>query len=166
MSTKFEDEIFLSDVVKGIDPLSHLGQLVHAVSLQTCPSTGYLDTLDPRVYLARRTSGPSHNPDSPTLYEAMNGLHAKEYLAAMQLEIETLERQHTWVSCPRPANRRVLKSTWVFKLKRLPDGTPYRYKAWFCVPGDLQIAGIDFFETYAPCGTMIYNTHFVVDSFD
>jgi hypothetical protein len=65
MSTKFEDEIFLSDVVKGIDPLSYLGQLVHVVSLQTCPSTGYLDTLDPRVYLARRTSGLLHNPDSP-----------------------------------------------------------------------------------------------------
>jgi Reverse transcriptase (RNA-dependent DNA polymerase) len=44
----------------------------------------------------------------------------------------------------------VLKSTWVFKLKRLPDGTPHQYKAQFCVRGDLQIEGIDFFETYAP----------------
>jgi Reverse transcriptase (RNA-dependent DNA polymerase) len=45
----------------------------------------------------------------------------------------------------------VLKSTWVFKLKCLPDGTPYQYKAcFFCVRGDLQIEGVDFFETYAP----------------
>ena len=44
----------------------------------------------------------------------------------------------------------VLKSIWVFKLKRLPDGTPDRYKARFCVRGDMQKEGIDFFDTYAP----------------
>ena len=44
----------------------------------------------------------------------------------------------------------VLKSIWVFKLKRLPDGSPDRYKARFCVRGDLQKEGIDFFDMYAP----------------
>jgi hypothetical protein len=43
-----------------------------------------------------------------------------------------------------------LKSTWVFKLKRLPDGTPLKFKARSCVRGDLQREGVDFFETYAP----------------
>jgi hypothetical protein len=44
----------------------------------------------------------------------------------------------------------VLKGTWVFKLKRLPDGTPLKFKARFCARGDLQKEGIDYFETYAP----------------
>jgi Reverse transcriptase (RNA-dependent DNA polymerase) len=61
-----------------------------------------------------------------------------------------MERQDTWTSTRRPTTHRVLKSTWVFKLKRLPDGTPHQYKARFCVRGDLQIEGVDFFETYAP----------------
>ncbi len=42
------------------------------------------------------------------------------------------------------------KGTWVFKLKRLPDGTPSRFKARFCARGDLQKEGVDFFDTYAP----------------
>jgi hypothetical protein len=44
----------------------------------------------------------------------------------------------------------VIKSTWVFKLKRLPDGTPSKFKARFCVRGNLEKEGVDFFETYAP----------------
>jgi hypothetical protein len=44
----------------------------------------------------------------------------------------------------------VLKSTWAFELKWLPDGTPYQHKARFCARGDMQISGKDFFETYAP----------------
>jgi hypothetical protein len=43
-----------------------------------------------------------------------------------------------------------LKSTWVFKLKRLSDGTPSKFKARFCERGDLKKEGVDFFETYAP----------------
>ena len=43
----------------------------------------------------------------------------------------------------------VLKSIWVFKLNRLPDGSSDRYKAKFYVRGDMQKKGIDFFDTYA-----------------
>eukprot|EP00956_Cyclotella_meneghiniana_P017550 scaffold28812_cov78-Cyclotella_meneghiniana.AAC.3 len=40
--------------------------------------------------------------------------------------------------------------TWAFKLKRFPDGLAKKFKARFCVQGDRQIEGIDFFETWAP----------------
>jgi Reverse transcriptase (RNA-dependent DNA polymerase) len=75
---------------------------------------------------------------------------AGEYIAAMRLEIQTLIGQHTWDTVDRPMHKSVLKGTWAFKLKRLPDGTPYRYKARFCARGDMQTEGVDFFETYAP----------------
>jgi hypothetical protein len=91
ISTKFENEVSLTDIVQGIDPLSHFGQLCHNESLQTCPSTGHLDTLDPRVYFAQRNLFLSSNPDSPSLYEVLNGPQSNEYREAMQLEIETLE---------------------------------------------------------------------------
>ena len=68
----------------------------------------------------------------------------------MKLEVDTLVGQWTWESVPRTKGMNVLKSTWAFKLKRLPDGTAYRHKARFCARGDLQKEGIDFFETYAP----------------
>ena len=43
-----------------------------------------------------------------------------------------------------------MKDTWVFKLKRFPDGTPHKFKARYCVRGDLQTEGVDYFDTYAP----------------
>ena len=62
----------------------------------------------------------------------------------MKLEVDTLVGQRTWESLPRTKGMNVLKSTWAFKLKRLPDGTAYRHKARFCARGDLQKEGIDF----------------------
>ena len=44
----------------------------------------------------------------------------------------------------------MLPGTWAFKLKRLPDGSPLKYKTRYCVRGDKQIIGVDYFETYAP----------------
>ena len=142
-STRFDDESFLSIInPTQLDPLSYDGRLSYTAELHTCPHTGYLDTLDPRVYLLRN---PSLDPDNPTLYEAMNGPHSNEYVAAMKLEIEALERHNTWIVIPRPKDHHVLKSTWAFKLKKLPDGTPSQFKARFYVRGDLQIEGVDFF---------------------
>ena len=44
----------------------------------------------------------------------------------------------------------VIWSTWAFKLKRYPDGLIKKFKAHLCAIGDIQLGGIDFFETYAP----------------
>ena len=42
----------------------------------------------------------------------------------------------------------ILRSTWAFKLKRYLDGLIKIFKACFCARGDMQLEGIDFFETY------------------
>ena len=41
-------------------------------------------------------------------------------------------------------------STWAFKIKRYPDGHVKTFKARFCVRGDRQKEGVDYFETWAP----------------
>jgi hypothetical protein len=64
--------------------------------------------------------------------------------------VKGLLTQNTWKTVPRPTTTKVIKSTWVFKLKRLPDGTPSKLMARFCIRGDLQTEGVDYFETYAP----------------
>jgi len=92
------------------------------------------------------------DPDSPRLHEAMSGEHREEFLIAMSKEIEELESHGTWTvikksSLPRGAN--LLPSTWAFKIKRYPDGRMRKHKARFCCRGDKQIAGVDFFESYA-----------------
>ena len=44
----------------------------------------------------------------------------------------------------------VIKSTWAFKLKRYPDGLIKKFKARLYARGDMQLEGIDFFETCTP----------------
>ena len=44
----------------------------------------------------------------------------------------------------------VIDSIRAIKLKRFPDGKAKKFKARFCVRGDQQLEGIDFFEMYAP----------------
>ena len=92
---------------------------------------------DPRVYAAKTRR--KDDPDSPTFHQAIHGENSEEYIKAMQIEIATIILPCTWESVPRTANLHVLKGTWVFKLKRLPDGTPYRFKARFCARGDKQL---------------------------
>jgi hypothetical protein len=44
----------------------------------------------------------------------------------------------------------VLPSTWAFKCKHFPDGLIRKLKVHFCVHGDKQIEGVDYFDTFAP----------------
>jgi hypothetical protein len=120
--------------------------MAYLAELHTDKDTGELDISDPRVYAAKRKS----DPDMPTFHEAMKGDDAGHYLEAMRIEVASLLAQKTWKSTPRSLASKVIKSTWVFKLKHLPDGTPSKYKARLCVRGDLQTEGVDYFETYAP----------------
>jgi hypothetical protein len=115
-------------------------QMAYLSELQTDWDEGTVKISDPRVYAAK-----TRYADNPSFHEAMHGDHQEQYLEAMKTEIASLLQQRIWKSTPH-----VLKSTWVFKLKRLPDGTPSKFKARFCVRGDLQKEGVDFFETYDP----------------
>ena len=37
-----------------------------------------------------------------------------------------------------------------FRIKRFPTGLIQKFKDRFCVRGDKQVEGVDFFDTYAP----------------
>ncbi|MEO0405215.1 MAG: reverse transcriptase domain-containing protein [Bacteroidota bacterium] len=97
------------------------------------------------------------DPDTPNIGEAMSGPHIEELLAAMAKEIEELEKHNTWevVKCsdiPKTegAMPNSIPSTWAFKIKRYPDGRLRKFKGRFCVRGDRQVEGVDYFESYAP----------------
>ena len=70
----------------------------------------------------------------------------------MELEIATLEGINAWniLEYDPETMPDVIRSTWAFKCKRFPDGQIKKFKARFCACGDMQLEGIDFFETYAP----------------
>jgi hypothetical protein len=125
---------------------SNYSQMAYLSELQTDWDERPVNISDPRVYAATKTRDAYH----PRFHEAMHGDHQEQYLGAMKIEIASLLQQRTWKSTLRSEAPQVLKSTWVFKLKRLPGGTPSKFKARFCVRGDLQKEGVDLFDTYAP----------------
>ncbi len=90
--------------------------------------------------------------DNPTWKQATRGKFADEYWKAMEVEIATLEAINAWevLEYDPETMPNVIKSTWAFKCKRFPDGLIKKFKARFCARGDMQIEGVDFFETYAP----------------
>ena len=92
----------------------------------------------------------ANSEDTPNWYQAMNGPLADGYWKAMETEITTLEEKQSWVIVDREPHMNVLPSTWAFKCKRFPDGSVRKLKARFCVRGDRQKEGVDYFETYAP----------------
>ncbi len=90
--------------------------------------------------------------DNPSWKEATRGKFADEYWKAMDLEIATLEALGAWevLEYDLETMPNVIQSTWAFKCKRFPDGLIKKFKACFCAQGDMQLEGVDFFETYAP----------------
>ena len=89
--------------------------------------------------------------DNPNWSQAMNGANREGYWEAMRTELETLTVQKdAWDVVTREPWMNVLPSTWAFRCKRYPDGLIKKLKARFCVRGDHQREGVDFFDTFAP----------------
>ena len=88
------------------------------------------------------------DPDLFTYEEAMAGEHRDEWIESAKKEISSLEKLDCWEEIPlEEASTKVLPGTWVFKVKRAPDGSFKKYKARYCIRGDLQEGD---FNTYAP----------------
>ena len=67
-----------------------------------------------------------HDPDLPRWEEAMCGPHKDRFIAGMEHEIKQLTKMDTWIEVEEaklPKGTKVIKTTWSFKIARLPDGT-------------------------------------------
>jgi hypothetical protein len=88
--------------------------------------------------------------DPKSLSEARSRADWSNWKAAMDREMATLEEAGTWSTVPRPADRNVVGSKWVFRLKRKADGSIDKYKARLVARGFTQVHGVDYFDTYSP----------------
>eukprot|EP00957_Ditylum_brightwellii_P119004 9076415-Ditylum_brightwellii.AAC.1 len=62
----------------------------------------------------------------------------------------TLDGMESWIIVRCTDDMNILGSTWAFKVKRFPNGTINKLKAWLCAQSDRQIDRVDVFDTYAP----------------
>jgi hypothetical protein len=67
----------------------------------------------------------------------------------MDEELDQIEKNDTWELVPRPKNKNVIDTKWVFRNKLNEYGQVTRNKARLVCKGYAQIEGIDFEETFA-----------------
>ena len=72
------------------------------------------------------------------------------WLAAMDEEVQALQKNHTWILVPRPTNTNIVGSKWVFRTKYFPDGSIERLKARLVAKGYTQVPGLDYNDTFSP----------------
>jgi hypothetical protein len=71
-------------------------------------------------------------------------------IRAMNEELDQIETNNTWELVPRPEDKNVIGSKWVFKNKMNEKGKVVRNKAKLAYKGYAQVEGQDFDETFAP----------------
>ena len=88
--------------------------------------------------------------DPLSLCEALQSEDASKWEAAMQEEYDSLMTNGTWELAPLPKGRKSVGCKWVFRTKKDATGEVVRHKARLVAKGFLQVAGVDFHETFAP----------------
>ncbi|CAM8889062.1 unnamed protein product [Rhodiola kirilowii] len=68
----------------------------------------------------------------------------------MHEELHQFERNKVWRLVPRPKDRKIIGTRWIFRNKRDEKGAIVRNKARLVVKGYNQQEGIDYDETFAP----------------
>ncbi|PWA60828.1 ribonuclease H-like domain, Reverse transcriptase, RNA-dependent DNA polymerase [Artemisia annua] len=74
----------------------------------------------------------------------------KKWIEAMEIELNSINKNKTWILTTLPENQKAIGLNWVFKTKRDAQGKIIRYKARLVAKGYVQEQGIDFDEVFAP----------------
>jgi transposase InsO family protein len=86
--------------------------------------------------------------EKPTTFE--EAAKKEQWKEAMAEEHQSIMRNEVWEIVPRPKEKSVVTSKWVYKIKHAADGSVDKYKARFVARGFSQKEGEDYDETFAP----------------
>eukprot|EP00253_Pinus_taeda_P032106 PITA_32106 len=79
-----------------------------------------------------------------------NAVKHQVWKDAMTEEYESIMKNDVWDVVPRPQDKAVVTSKWLYKIKHVVDGSAEKYKARFVARGFSQKEGIDYNEIFAP----------------
>jgi hypothetical protein len=74
----------------------------------------------------------------------------KKWAYAMIEEYQSIIKNDVWEIVPKPKNKDVVSSKWLYKIKHVSYGSIEKHKARFVARGFSQKEGIDYEETFAP----------------
>ena len=92
-------------------------------------------------YLAFLSTIEPQNVNQASKYEC--------WIQAMNEELDQIEKNHTWELVPRPHDKNVIGTKWIFKNKLNENGDVIRNKVRLSCKGYAQQEGIDFEETFS-----------------
>jgi hypothetical protein len=88
-----------------------------------------------------------------SMIEPQNFVQASQddhWVKAMNEELDQIEKNKTWDLVPRPNDKNVIGTKWVYRNKLNEDGQIVRNKARLVCKGYAQVEGVDFEETFSP----------------
>ena len=114
----------------------------------------------PRIWKAPDQDGEwvyiAHRVDDPlTVKEALSSPEKREWVKAMEREINWLNTNKVWDLAELPCGRKVIGSKWVFKRKYDSGGNMKQPKARLVAQGFLQKHGDDYDENFCPVLTTV-----------
>jgi hypothetical protein len=95
-----------------------------------------------------KASSKKSDPDILNYDEAMSSPERPHWVEASILEVTELEEHNTWIEVPieEADGHFIIPTTWVYRVKRNPDGSFKKFKARICVRGDLEKITVDSFS--------------------
>ena len=71
---------------------------------------------------------------------------------AMNEDYESIMKNDVWYVVPRPKDKSVVTSKWLYKIKHGADGSVEKFKARFVARSFSQKEGVDYDKIFAPVG--------------
>jgi hypothetical protein len=68
---------------------------------------------------------------------------------AMAKEYQSILKNDVWDIVPRPEEKSVITSKWIYKINLASSGSVIKYKARFVARGFSEVEGIDYEETFS-----------------
>ena len=91
------------------------------------------------------------NDEPASIQEALKD---KRWRIACKDEIDSIDKNETWILIEKPHGVKVIGLKWIFKIKRNADGSINKYKSRLVAKGYVQEHGIDYDEVFAPVARM------------
>ena len=66
------------------------------------------------------------------------------------VEYDSIVQNNVWDVVPRLEDKSVVSSCWLYKVKKVADGSVEKHKTRFVAQGFSQVEGIDYDDTFAP----------------